>query len=101
VYILKDALKAPWDYKYAVPFMRAWKQGYGWAVHSRIPALVTCARNLKAKLPGILAHCRYPLNTGLLEGINNKIKVLKRMAYGFRNDTYFFLKIRSAFPGIP
>jgi transposase len=101
VYILKDALKALWDYKYAVPFMRAWKQWYGWAVHSRIPALVTCARNLKAKLPGILAHCRYPLNTGLLEGINNKIKVLKRMAYGFRNDTYFFLKIRSAFPGIP
>jgi transposase len=101
VYILKDALKALWNYKYAVPFMHAWKQWYGWAVHSRIPALVTFARNLKAKLPGILAHCRYPLNTGLLEGINNKIKVLKRMAYGFRNDTYFFLKIRSAFPGIP
>ncbi|MGH7621854.1 MAG: transposase, partial [Gemmatimonadaceae bacterium] len=32
---------------------------------------------------------------------NNKIKVLKRMAYGFRNDAYFFLKIRAAFPGIP
>lgn len=48
-----------------------------------------------------LLHCRYPLHTGLLEGINNKIKVLKRMAYGFRDDAYFFLKSRAAFPGIP
>ena len=31
---------------------------------------------------------------------NNKIKVIKRMAYGFRDDSYFFLKIRAAFPGI-
>ncbi|MBP1628973.1 MAG: hypothetical protein H6Q00_3448, partial [Holophagaceae bacterium] len=30
-----------------------------------------------------------------------KIKVLKRTAYGYRDDAYFFLKIRSAFPGIP
>jgi hypothetical protein len=29
----------------------------------------------------------------------NKIKVMKRMAYGFRDDDYFFLKIRAAFPG--
>jgi transposase len=26
--------------------------------------------------------------------------VIKRMAYGFRDDTYFFLKIRAAFPGL-
>jgi transposase len=41
------------------------------------------------------------LNTSVLEGINNRIKVIKRMAYGFRDDAYFFLKIRAAFPGIP
>ena len=44
---------------------------------------------------------QYPFHAGVLEGINNKIKVLKRMAYGFRDDAYFFLKIRAAFPGIP
>ena len=49
----------------------------------------------------MISHRRYPLHTGLLEGINNKIKVLKRMAYGFRDDVFFFLKIRGAFPGIP
>ena len=51
------------------------------------------------KLPGILAHGRYPLHTSLLEGINNRIKVLKRMAYGYRDHAYFFLKIMDAFPG--
>jgi transposase len=54
----------------------------------------------QGKIDGILSHCGYPLHTGLLEGINNKIKVIKRMAYGFRDDEYFFLKIRAVFPGI-
>lgn len=101
VYVLKDALKGLWRYKYTGAARRAWNQWYGWAVRSRIPPLMKFARQLKTKLPGILAHCRYPLHTGVLEGINNKIKVLKRMAYGFRDDVYFFLKIRAAFPGKP
>ncbi len=57
------------------------------------------AYRLTALLPGILAHCRWPLGTNLVEGINNKIKVIKRMAYGFHDDAYFFLKIRAALPG--
>lgn len=101
VYVLKDALKALWRYRYVAVAQRAWTAWYGWAVRSRIPALVTFARTLKAYRAGILAPCRYPLHTGVLEGMTNKIKVLKRMAYGFRNDDYFFLKIRAAFPGIP
>lgn len=32
--------------------------------------------------------------------MTNKIKVLKRIAYGYRDDEYFFLKIMDAFPGI-
>lgn len=99
VYVLKDALKALWQYKYVGAATRAWAEWYGWAVRSRIQPLVTFAKQLKAKLPGILAHCRYPLHTGVLEGINNRIKVIKRMAYGFRDEAYFFLKIRAAFPG--
>ncbi|TCP07373.1 transposase, partial [Crenobacter luteus] len=34
-------------------------------------------------------------------GINNRIKVMKRMAYGYRDSEYFFLKIRAAFPENP
>ena len=35
----------------------------------------------------------HPLSTGPLEGINNKIKTMKRQSYGFRNREYFKLKI--------
>jgi hypothetical protein len=42
--------------------------------------------------------CASVIHTGRLEGINNKIKV-KRQAYGFRDDDYFILKIKGAFPG--
>ena len=41
------------------------------------------------------------MHTGQLEGINNKIKLLKRQALGYRNTDYFFLKIKAAFPGNP
>jgi transposase len=50
---------------------------------------------------GIVAHSKWQLHTSLLEGINNKIKTIKRQAYGYRDDEYFFLRIRAAFPGIP
>ncbi|GAB7545327.1 hypothetical protein CS8_050070 [Cupriavidus sp. 8B] len=34
----------------------------------------------------------------MVESINNTIKVIKRRAYGYRDEEYFFLKIRAAFP---
>jgi len=100
VYVLKDDLKALWDYRHAGYALRFWQQWYRRAMRSRIEPLKAFARRLKPYLPGILAHCHWPLGTNLIEGINNKIKVIKRMAYGFRDDAYFFLKIRAAFPGI-
>ena len=69
------------------------------AIRGRIKPLKRFARKLKEYLPGILAHCHQRLHTSLLEGINNKINMLKRMAYGYRDDEYFFLKIRQALPG--
>lgn len=100
VYVLKDDLKALWDYRHPAYALRFWQQWYRRAIRSRIEPLKAFARRLKPYLPGILAHCRWPLGTNLIEGINNRIKVIKRMAYGFRDDAYFFLKIRAAFPGI-
>jgi transposase len=41
------------------------------------------------------------MHTGQLEGISNRIKVMKRMAYGYRDSACFFLKIRAAFHGEP
>ena len=100
VYVLRDALKELWRYRHAGYAARAWRSWYRKALRSAIQPLIRFARLLRPYLPGILAHCRWPLGTNLIEGINNKIKVIKRMAYGFRDDAYFFLKIRAAFPGV-
>ncbi len=100
VYILKDDLKHLWDYSYPGAAERFWKQWYNRAIRSRIEPLKAFAKKMKGYIEGVLSHCMYPLHTSLLEGINNKIKVIKRMAYGYRDDDYFFLKIRQAFPGI-
>jgi len=97
--VLRDDLKRLWEYRYEGAAQRFWREWYSRAIRSRIEPLKRFARNLKARIEGVLSHCRYPLHTGLLEGINNKIKVIKRMAYGYRDDAYFFLKIRQAFPG--
>ncbi len=69
------------------------------AEQSGITPLATFGRNLRRHEKGIVNHCLYPLHTGRPEGINNKIKVIKRQAYGFRDDAYFILKIKGAFPG--
>lgn len=101
VYVLKDDLKQLWRFTSMEEASLFWDHWYRRAMESGIDPLMTFARRLKGYLHGILNHCRWPLHTGILEGINNRIKVIKRMAYGFRDHQYFFLKIRAAFPGIP
>lgn len=101
VYVLKDDLKRLWQYRCRKAALQFWEGWYERAMASGISALIRFAHHLTPYIPGILNHCRYRLHTGLVEGINNKIKVIKRMAYGYRDDAYFFLKIRAAFPGIP
>lgn len=42
---------------------------------------------------GVKAYATYKISTGKMEGINNKIKTLRRQGYGYPDDEYFFLKI--------
>jgi transposase len=100
VHLLGDALKKLWDYRYPA-WARRWFGGwYQRAIRSRIEPLKRFARALKERLHGVLAHCRHRIHTGTLEGTNNKVKVIKRVAYGFRDLDYFFLKIRGHFTGV-
>jgi len=46
---------------------------------------------------GIINHCDYPIHTSKLEEVNNKIKVIKRKAYGYQDLRYFTLKIYQNF----
>jgi len=56
-----------------------------------------CSKSLPTPLAGyksgILACYDYRISSGPLEGTNNKIKTMKRMAYGFRDMEFFKLII--------
>lgn len=99
VYVLKDDLKQLWEYRQPSTATQFWREWRSRALRSRIEPLKHFTRRLTEKIDGILAHCWFPLHTSLLEGIMNQIKVIKRKAFGFRDNDYFFLKIRAAFPG--
>ena len=63
------------------------------AMTSGIKQLLQMAATLMAHRSGILAWYDCRISTGKVEGINNKIKVMKRNAYGFRDDRYFKLRL--------
>ena len=73
---------------------KEWTKWFQAAKESEIPALVRFAVQKEKRLPGLAAHAIYPISTGKLEGFNNKIKVAKRIGYGYRDDDFFFTLIR-------
>lgn len=54
------------------------------------------SRLLDNHFEGIIAHATYRISSGKVEGINNKIKTIRRQGYGYPDDDYFFLKIFDA-----
>lgn len=99
VYLLKTELKEIWYAPSLREGARRWKRWLRLALDSQIAPVIQFAKRLRKYLRGILASAIYPMNSSILEGVNNRIKVIKRMAYGFRDSAYFFLKIKDAFPG--
>lgn len=71
-----------------------WIKWFIAANESEISALKHFAELKEKRIPGLVAHAIHGISTGPLEGLNNKIKVAKRVAYGFRNEEYFFKLIR-------
>jgi transposase len=63
------------------------------AIASKIPAFVELGRKFFRKRHFILNYFICKITTAISEGINNKIKRLKRMAYGYKDVAYFLLKI--------
>lgn len=97
VMILKEKLKHIWIYR-----SRTWaaKALDSWCALARSlnhPSVTRFAKMLERHRYGILNHCTHPIHTGKIEGVNNKIKVIKRKAYGFHDVRYFTLKIYQAF----
>jgi len=101
VYILAEQLKSIWRADTVWAAFKRWREWQRQVEQSSLAQLNLFAKRLKPYLRGILAAAKYRLNTSGIEGMNNKIKVIKRMAYGYRDKDYFFMKIKAAFPGNP
>lgn len=88
-YYLKEAFQRFWDYRvegWARPYLKQW---LWWASHSRLAPFVRFARMIREHLEGILLWTKLRVSNSALEGMNNKVKVVSRRAYGFRKvDTY-------------
>lgn len=94
-YEMKELLYEFWQcesWREAQSFLTTWCK---MAQESAIQPLIKFANTLLAHRSAILNYFKYPLTNAILEGLNNKIKTLKRQAYGYRNMDNFFLKIYS------
>jgi len=92
-YYMKEELRQLWkqpDKPTAEAFLKSWAQR---AKTSKIQMLMKFANMLLFHRTGILAYYDHPISTGPLEGTNNKIKTMKRQAYGYRDMDFFKLKI--------
>jgi transposase len=95
--LLRDQLPRIWGYRYRRCAARALEDWCGQARTIDHPDVQAFVRMLERHREGILNHCRYPIHTSKLEGINNTIKVIKRDAYGYHDERYFALKVKQAF----
>ncbi len=97
LYVLKDHLKLIYycnDRQKAKKTLDDWCEMAGQIEHPSVKGFI---RRLRFFEYGILNHADYPIGTSKLEGVNNKIKVIKRKAYGFHDSEYFALKVKQAF----
>lgn len=94
-YLLKESFGQLWDYEkegWARRFFENWRAALKW---QRLKPYEKFADLIERHWEGIAAYC-HPENKGTLgfvEGLNNKIRVFQRRAYGLRDEEYLRLKI--------
>ena len=103
-YLLKEELRMFWamgDETTAEIVLNNWLEE---ARASGLKHFEKLAETIDKNRGGLLSYFQHRISTGPLEGMNNKIKVLKRQAYGFRDNAYFKLRlyfIHEATPAFP
>jgi transposase len=90
---MKEQFRLFWDQptrEEGCKFLSNWIVG---AISSEVKPLQKAARTLLNHWEGLLNYFDHKIDNGKAEGINNKIKTMKRQAYGFRDIEYFILKL--------
>ena len=96
-YLLKDSFGQLWDYGregWARRFFDNWRAGLKW---QRLKPFERFADMIDRHWDGIAAYCKpeNKVSLGFVEGLNNKIRVFQRRAYGLRDEEYLRLKVLS------
>jgi transposase len=94
-YVLKESFGQLWSYEregWARRFFENWRSSLKW---QRLKPYEKFARMIDRHWDGIAAYCRpeNKVSLGFVEGLNNKIRVIQRRAYGLRDEDYLRLKI--------
>jgi len=92
-YVLKESFGQLWSYRSedeAMKFFENWKQSLRW---KRLAPYQKFARMIEAHWDGIASYWRpeNKVSFGMVEGLNNKIRVIQRTAYGYRDEEYLRL----------
>ena len=93
MHTMKEQLRDFWEkdsIEEAISLLDAWCTD---AENAGIKQLKRVATTLMHHSHGLLDYYLYRISSGLVEGINNKIKTLKRQTYGFRDMVYFKLRL--------
>lgn len=91
--LLVEYFHAVLDKKNVTEFRKALNLWYGLVKESKLKPLQTFARLVRKYRLNIETYIRSHLTTAVSEGLNTKIKVLKRMGYGYTNEKSFMNKI--------
>ncbi len=84
-YLLKESFAAVMDRRQPNVAKRELESWLSWASRSRLAAFVRVAKTIRKHLDDIIAYIRWRLTNGLVEGLNNKARLLTRRAYGFHS----------------
>lgn len=84
-YLLKEAFSRLWTYRTKGWARRFLKQWFWWATHSRLKPMRDFAWMVRRHEEGILNYFKVPISNGIVEGLNNKAKVISHRAYGYRS----------------
>lgn len=90
---LKELLRELWDQSSPLSGMAHILRWMGQAQTSGVRAMEKLSATVLRHLDGILAYFWSPITSGRLEGLNNKIGRMTRMAYGYRDKAFLWLKI--------
>ena len=95
-YVLFEQFKLAYAVRDPIVLQAGMRQWCQIARQSQIPELLSLAATVENHLQGIVNHAHHHISSDKLEGTNRLAKVIKRNAYGFVDDEYFFLKLKVA-----